>query len=273
MNFSGLLDAGLTQFVVLLAVIGARPLGFVMLHPIFSYFGINSGVLRGAVIVAMCAPVLPGAMAMAMADPAVVSPAGIPLMVLRELLIGLVLGVLTGIPFWAAIAAGAFIDMQRGASMATLVDPSSGGENTVLGTTFFLICILVLAAEGVLFPSIFGPLMESYRLVPVMGDMVMPDPQQGKLALSLLDQITRAGLILSMPILIPLLLTEILLAVALKYTTQINAMFTGMSVKQAVTFVLLLIYAVIFARYAMSDIGKGPFGVEALSPFLRGVVE
>ncbi|WBU57188.1 EscT/YscT/HrcT family type III secretion system export apparatus protein [Paracoccus sediminicola] len=267
------LPDSVTRILVLLAVVGARPMGFVMLHPIFGRFGISSGVLRGAVIVAMVAPVLPGAAAMITADPGIVAPAAVPGLILAELFIGALLGLMTGIPFWAASAAGDLIDNQRSASMANLMDPQSSGETSVTGTLLFLTCILVLAAEGVLFPTIFGPLMESYRLFPALSGLSLPDPRQGALALGLLDQLLRAGVIMALPILIPLLLTEIVVAIATKYTQQINAMFLSMSIKQGVNALLMLVYTVLLASYAMSQIGQGPFGTEALAPFLRGSVD
>lgn len=267
---AAMLTTDLMRMLSVLAVVGARPLAFVMLHPIFGRFGISSGFLRGAVMVAMSAPVLPGAAAMVAADPTLALPAAIPMLILSEFLIGALLGLLTGVPFWAALAAGDFIDNQRGAAMASLFDPGSSTESSVTGTLLFLTCILVLAAGGALFPAIFGPLMKSYVLFPVMTGLALPDPMQGELALKLLDQILRAGLILALPIIIPLLLTEMVLVIATKYMQQINAMFLAMSVKQAVNALLILFYAVILARYAMGQLGSGPFGADALVPFLQG---
>ncbi|AGT08874.1 EscT/YscT/HrcT family type III secretion system export apparatus protein [Paracoccus aminophilus] len=267
------LPPDLASLLVLLAVVGARPMGFVMLHPVFARFGVATGFLRGAVVVAMAAPVLPAAAAMIAADKALIAPTAIPLLVLSELFIGAVLGLLTGVPFWAALAAGDFIDSQRGASMASLFDPQSSTESTVTGTLLFLICLLVLAAGGVLFPTVFGPLMKSYALFPVMAGLPLPDPAQGRLALELLDQILRAGLVLALPVVLPLLFIEIVIAIATKYTQQINAMFLAMAVKQAVTALMLVLYAAILARYAMAQTGSGPFGAEALAPFLKGMVK
>lgn len=267
---ANLLPGELTPLLVMLAVIGARPMGFVMLHPIFGRFGISTGLLRGAVIVAMTAPVLPAAMAIAADRPEMLRPAAVPALVMAELFIGALLGLLTGIPFWAATAAGDFIDNQRSASMANLFDPQSSTESSVTGTFLILTCILVLAAEGVLFPTVFGPLMQSYGLFPPMAGLTLPDPAQAELALRLLDQILRAGLILALPVLIPLLLVELVIAIAVKYTQQINAMFLSMSVKQAVNALIMVVYAALLARYAVGQIGQGPFGADALSPFLQG---
>lgn len=267
------LPPDLASLTVVMMIAAARPMGFVLLQPIFGRFGISQGFLRGAVLVAMTAPVLPSAFALAQAQPEITQTANLPLVMLREVTIGAMLGVLTGIPFWAALAAGDFIDMQRGASMANIMDPGSSSESSVSGTFFFMVCLLVLAAEGVLFPAIFGPLMQSYALFPIFQEFALPDPRQGELVLGLLDQIMRAGLLLALPVLVPLLLAEMILVIATKYMPQINAMFLAMSLKQVVHVLLLLLYTVILARYAMSQIGQGALGPDALAPFLKGVVE
>ncbi|RMC34947.1 EscT/YscT/HrcT family type III secretion system export apparatus protein [Paracoccus alkanivorans] len=269
----GPLPGGLAGVLLLLAIVGARPMGFVMLNPVFGRFGISSGLLRGAVMIALLSPVLPAAAVQAAENPLILSPTVVPGLILGELLIGALLGLLTGLPFWAALAAGDFIDNQRSAAMANLFDPQSSTESSITGTLLFLCCLLVLAAENVLFPVVFGPIMESYRLFPVMSGLSLPDPRQGALVLQLLDHLFRAGLLLALPIIIPLLLTELVLVVATKYMQQINAMFLAMSVKQAVNAVLMLIYATVLARYVMDEIGRGPFSAGALGPFLRGVVE
>lgn len=267
------LPADLATLTVVLIVTGARAVGFVMICPVFGRFGISRGFLRGAVVVAMTAPVLGTASAQVMAEPELISTISLPLVVLRETIIGAVLGFLVGIPFWAVLAAGDFIDMQRGASMANIMDPGSSSEASVTGTFYFMVCVLVLAAEGVLFPTLFGPLLKSYAMFPVLQPFELPDPRQGALALQMLDQILRAGLLLALPVLVPLLLAEMVLVVGTKYMPQINAMFLAMSVKQIVHALLLLIYTVIVARYAISQIGHGALSPDALSPFLKGVVE
>lgn len=269
----GPLPGSVAGILLLLAIVGARPMGFVMLNPVFGRFGITSGLLRGAVMVALLSPVLPAAAIQAAENPLSLSPAAVPGLILGEFLIGALLGLLTGLPFWAALAAGDFIDNQRSAAMANLFDPQSSTESSVTGTFLFLCCLLVLAAEGVLFPVIFSPIMESYRLFPVMSGLTLPDPRQGALVLQLLDHLFRAGLLLALPVIIPLLLIEFILVVATKYMQQINAMFLSMSIKQAVHAILMLIYAAILARYTVGEIGRGPFSADALSPFLRGVVE
>lgn len=261
---------GVGRLVTLLPVTAARPLGYILLLPIFGRFHLNVGYLRGALLVAMILPVLPAAIAAAGANPAIVRPAALPGLMASEFLVGALLGLLAGLPLWAAVAAGDFIDMQRGAQMAQLFDPGSADQQSVTGTLLLLVCVMVLAAEGVLIPALFGPVLDSYKVVPMFSALPSLDPGQGALALRLLDTLTRTGLLLALPVLVPLLLIEMAVAVAAKYVPQLNAMFLAMSVKQAVQALLMVLYAVLLATYAIRLSGAEDLRPGALSAFISG---
>ena len=260
----------LGQSLALLVLCAARPLGFVYLMPLFSRFHLNTGYLRGAVMVAMIMPILPMALGQVAADPGLTQPIRLPGLIAREFVVGAILGLLTGIPFWAAMAAGDIIDLQRGASMAQLIDPGSGGETSVTGTLLLLACLLVLAASGALVPAMFGPLLESYRVVGLFAPLPAVDPETGALALGLLGTLLRSGLLLSLPLVVPLLLVELGIVVATKYLPQLNAMFLSMSVKQGVHALLLAVSATLLAGYAINLLDHPSLGPDALRPFLSG---
>ena len=261
----------LADMMALFVIIGGRALGFVMIHPIFGRFGINFGLLRGSVIVAMTLPLLPTGAVMAAADPSLLEPGNMPFHMLREVIIGVILGLITGIPFWAAIAAGEILDTQRGASSATDTDPT-GGQVAISGDFFFLVAVLLLTAEGLLIPAVFGPLLSSYQLFPLFGALAWPDPGQGHLLLALLDDLLRAGLILAMPILIPLLLTEVVIAISTRYMPQINPTFLSMSAKQVVYLLMLVFFMPLLGRYMLALVGHDSFGADALAKFLSGAI-
>ena len=65
-------------------------------------------------------------------------------------------------------------------------------------------------------------------------------------------------LLLALPILVPLFVTEVVFAIATKYVQQMNGMFLAMSAKQAVHALLMVVYAttlVAFVAGAMGDAG------------------
>ncbi|MDO5621566.1 MAG: flagellar biosynthetic protein FliR [Paracoccus sp. (in: a-proteobacteria)] len=255
------------HMLILLVLVAARPLGFIALQPIFGRFKLNTGYLRGAVIVAMCCPVLPGALATLAADPGLASPDRIPGLIARELVVGALMGLLTGLPFWAAQTAGDLIDQQRSASMANLIDPGAGGEASVSGTFLMLVCLLVLAASGALTQALFGPLLRSYAVIGLFQPLPPVDARLAGQVLALLDHLLRSGVLLALPVVVPLLLTEIAIVVATKYMPQLNAMFLSMSVKQGVHVLLMLLGAVMLAGYAVTLLSSPALGPEALRGF------
>lgn len=261
---------GIRRLVTLLPATAARPMGYVLLLPLFARFHLNVGYLRGALIVAMILPVLPAAIAAAGADPAMLRPAALPGLMASEFLVGALLGLLAGLPLWAAVAAGDLIDMQRGAQMAQLIDPGSADQQSVTGTLLLLVCVMVLAANGALIPALFGPVLDSYKVVPLFSPLTAIEPAQGALALRLLDTLTRTGLTLALPVLVPLLLIEMAVAVAAKYVPQLNAMFLSMSIKQAVQALLMVLYAVLLASYAIRLSNADDLRPGALAAFVQG---
>lgn len=253
--------------MVALAIGAARPLGFVIMCPIFSRFAIKEGIVRGGVLVALTLPVFPSVLTEIHAA-GVPEPTSMLMIIVKEMAIGFLLALITGLPFWAAATAGDFIDMGRGASMGNLVDPGSGGETSVTGTFLFLTCVLWLIAAGVFIPAVFGPLFETYKVYPVLEMLPALNPENGALALDFLSDLARAGLVLAIPILIPMFLVEALLAISGKYIQQLNVMFLSMSVKQAIYVLILLIYAAAFAGYVSGLVGERTAANDMLKAFL-----
>ncbi len=250
-----------------LMLASSRPLAFLMVTPLFTRFGLQAGVIRGAILLAFSAPIMPGIYAQIAAG----DPLGVPLitgLILKELGIGLLLAMILGVPLWAVSAAGDMIDMQRGASMAELVDPGSGDQTTVTGTLFFLIAAYVLVTSGwfteVLLRSLYG----TYAIWPVLAALPPIDPVSGAQALGLLDAIGRIGLTLALPIFGPLLLTELAIALAGKYTQHINVMFLAMSAKQIVFIILLPLYFTALLYYMRAEIKDLGTAYDTLRLFL-----
>jgi type III secretion protein T len=252
-----LLGRGPEVLLMGLVLSAARPLAFIFVLPLFTRFGLQQGLIQGAVMVAFAAPVLPGVTE-------ALSVAGTPdlgalaVLLAKELLLGVLLGLVLGLPFWAVVAAGDMIEMQRGASMATLVDPGAGDETTVTGTLFFLMVAFVLVTSGWFTEVLLETLYASYAGWPVLDPLPALTPAAGANALGLLDALVETGLVLAMPIFGTLLLAELALGLAGRYTQQINVMFLAMSLKQVIYVLLLPVYfagLVFFAEGEVRELG------------------
>lgn len=103
---------------------------------------------------------------------------------------------------------------------------------------------------------------------PVLQPLPAFDPEAGAAALVLLDSLLETGLILAIPIFGPMLLTEIAMALAGKYTQQINIMFLAMSVKQFLYILLLPIYLSGLLYYMRGEIRELGGVISAMEGFL-----
>ena len=110
----------------------ARALGMIIITPAFNRLGLT-GMIRSAVAVVMSITIAPDIFVALAGEQ---SPSTLMLMALliKEMIIGVVIGLIFGIPFWAAEVAGELIDLQRGSTMAQLLDPLSSGESSVTST-------------------------------------------------------------------------------------------------------------------------------------------
>lgn len=259
--------AGGAQAVLLaLLLSAARPLAFLFVMPLFTRFGLQEGVVRGGIVMAFAAPIVPG-VAMALGT----EPLPVPMaamLIAKELLIGLVLALILGLPLWAVVTAGDLIDMQRGASMATLVEPGSGEDTTITGTLFFLLAALVLVSSGWFTEVVLSALYATYDDWPVLALLPPPDPRVAEGFLDLLDALLETGLVLSIPIFAPLLTAEIALALSGKYTQQLNVMFLAMSLKQVIYVLLLPVYFGTLMIYLQDEIASLGAAEGALRGFL-----
>lgn len=231
----------------------ARALAFVMVTPIFTRFGLQQGLLRSTLLLAFAAPVLP-AVYLELSAVATPAPYEIALLVVKELVIGLLLALTLGLPLWAVAAAGDIIDMQRGAMMTEMVDPGSGDQTTPTGTLFFLMAALIFVSSGWFTEVLLSSLYDTYQIWPVTAALPAFDPSAAWRVLAILDRLLKTGLTLALPLVAAMLLAEIALAMATKYTQQINAMILGMSVKQLIYILLVPAFFASMMYFVTGDV-------------------
>jgi type III secretion protein T len=158
---SSLSDIGLLQAEVVPIVLALpRLLAAFLVLPYFAGTAISGAVRNGLVLVlaAFVAPAVPVAM---------LPGAGTWLLIVgKETLIGLLLGLGFGVFVWALQCVGELIDFQSGTANAAFFDPVAGHEIGPTGDLLFrLVVTLFVSAGGLL--GLVGALFESYRLWPV----------------------------------------------------------------------------------------------------------
>jgi len=215
----------------------ARTLGVLMFLPFLSR-QYTSVVTRNAVALAFSLPVAVG-----LWSPLVQASPSLPLyfvLLMKEVMLGALLGMLAALPFWAVRGMGTLIDNQRGANAAQQVNPSLQADATLIGEMAERGLVALLVQWGLL-QTVFTVITDSHEHWPVLA--VLPDFSQHRLAIfgALAGLVTQA-VVLAGPVLLVLLLIELGLAIASTAVQGFDVYSSAMAVKTLMAlFVLALI--------------------------------
>jgi flagellar biosynthetic protein FliR len=166
-------------------------------------------------------------------------------LVLRELLLGLSLGLVVRFIFSAIQMAGDFVGIQMGFGMVNLIDPNSGVHTTVMGDILLLTAtVLFLAVDG--HHLLLTVLTQSFGEVPVGGPAMMPGSLFALLVPmgNLMYQLTVK---LVAPIILVLFLTQIAMGLVARTVPQVQVMI--------IAFPLTIALGLIFFSLSLALIG------------------
>lgn len=245
---SAQLDAWLAAFMFPLA----RILGLMVSAPVFDNAGMPRRVrlMAGLAITVAMAPALPPM-------PAIATGSWQGLLILAEqAVVGVLLGLTLRIVFAAVDVAGELIGLQMGLAFAVFYDPQNAGQTPVLSEFLGLLATLIfLAMNGHLL--CLAVLLESFQLLPVGGTMVAAD--SFRLFVAWAATMFSAGVLLSLPLVAALLITNIAMGVLSRVAPQLNLFAVGFPVTIVSGFVVLMISLPYFG-VAMENLFDQGFG-------------
>lgn len=173
------------------------------------------------------------------------------IIVLKEVIVGFLIGFMLAIPLWALEIMGVFIDNQRGAGIASSVNPLTGHDSSPLGDLFsHAVVVLLIINGGIL--SILAMIYDSYAIWPVFK--LLPDlsAQTPLILLQLADKLMLLAILLSAPVIFAMFLAEFGLGLVSRFVPQLQVFFLAMPVKSAIAFFILSVYAITLFRYMTS---------------------
>jgi flagellar biosynthetic protein FliR len=228
-----LTSAQLEGWIVMIVWPLARILALIASAPITgnTQFPARAKIGFAVVLTVLIAPLLPEQVAI---NPA--SGAGV-LMLVREILIGLAMGLAMRVVFAGVSMAGDIIGLQMGIGFAQFYDPQSNSQAPVTGQFLGLIAALAfLSLNGHL--MLIATLVESFQTAPahngasLAGNWLLLSQWGG--------MVMRVALVLSLPLIAVLLMTNIALGVLSRAAPQINVFAIGFPITLGVGFVALL---------------------------------
>lgn len=198
----------------------ARILGLVATAPLWSTAGIprQTRLVLGLAIAIAIAPALPP---MPSVQPA--SLAGLWILG-QQMLIGIAMGFAARVVFAAVDMAGTYIGFQMGLGFATFYDPLEGAQTPVLAEFIGLLALLLfMALDGHLL--YISTLAQSFHAIPIGPEALSPNSWRNIAELG--SKIFSAGLLLALPVLVALMITNIALGVLTKAAPQLNLFALG----------------------------------------------
>ncbi|MBM7701880.1 flagellar biosynthetic protein FliR [Metabacillus iocasae] len=175
------------------------------------------------------------------------------LLVLKECMVGLMIGLTAYMIIMAIQVAGGLIDFQMGFAIANVIDPQTGAQSPLLGQYLYVIALLVLLATNGHHLLIEG-IYYSYQVVAI-NELFFPVGSEAfvKQAIKTFATMFLIAVQMSLPIVGSLLLVDVALGIVARTVPQLNIFVVGFPLKILVTFALLIVVMASFI-YVMQGI-------------------
>ncbi len=170
---------------------------------------------------------------------------------LKEAAIGFIMGYLVFWLFWAVQAAGNFIDNQRGAAIASSIDPLQGHEASPLGLLFSQAFITYFFSVGG-FLLIVELLYLSFQEWPIINTIPLYLEAFPAMIFEILDHGMRLMFVLAAPVIAIMFFAEFALALVSRFAPQIQVFILAMPIKSGIAIMILVFYLPIMMKYGLS---------------------
>jgi flagellar biosynthetic protein FliR len=164
---------------------------------------------------------------------------GYTVIVLKEVMVGWVIGYAVMICELIANFAGTVVDMQIGLSMVSLFDPNTNEQVSITGTIYSQVLTMMLIITG-MYQYILRALADTFTLVPINGAVINPDRFLESMLVFMRDYIV-IGFRICLPVFIITFITNVVLGVLAKVSPQMNMFSVGIQIKIIVGLMIMFI--------------------------------
>ncbi|HRJ54052.1 MAG TPA: type III secretion system export apparatus subunit SctT [Candidatus Thiothrix moscowensis] len=169
-------------------------------------------------------------------------------LVVKECVLGFMLGYAMSIPFWAVKAAGFLMDSQRGAMSAVFFSQPTEDMTSPIGSLLANLMIALLFASGA-FLLLLESLFLSYQTWPIPNFFPVINQEVVSFFLQQLDALLYIAVLIAGPLIGITLLIDIGAGLIGRFLPQMNIFMQAMPVKSGVTFFVLALYVLFIAQY------------------------
>ena len=164
---------------------------------------------------------------------------GYAIIVLKEGITGLLIGLAANICNSIILFSGNIIDMYIGLSMATVFDPTTSSQVTITGNLYqYLILLLMIVSD--MHHVILRAVVDSYELIPINGQVFDWDSLLSSMTIYMGDMFN-IGFRIVLPVFVCIMILNCILGIMAKVAPQMNMFSVGMQMKVLVGMSVLFV--------------------------------
>ncbi|WP_153123723.1 flagellar biosynthetic protein FliR [Peribacillus tepidiphilus] len=163
------------------------------------------------------------------------------LLIIKEALVGIIIGFFAYVIMSAIQIAGGFIDFQMGFAIANVIDPQTGVQSPLIGQylyTFALLFLLATNGHHLLLDGIYY----SYQFIP-LDQVFIPfgDENLLKFVVRSFNSAFIIAFQLAIPVVGSLFIVDVVLGILARTVPQLNIFVVGLPLKIGISFLVLLV--------------------------------
>jgi flagellar biosynthesis protein FliR len=162
-------------------------------------------------------------------------------LLIKEALVGLLIGFVANMIVSIIQIAGGFIDFQMGFAIANVIDPQTGVQSPLIGQylyTFALLFLLSVNGHHLILDGIFY----SYQFVPLSASFAgFGESSLAEFIIKTFSSLFVVAFQMAVPVVASLFLVDVALGITARTVPQLNVFVVGFPIKIGVSFIVLLI--------------------------------
>jgi len=165
-------------------------------------------------------------------------------LLIKEIAVGLLIGLISYMVMSVVQIAGGFIDFQMGFAIANVIDPQTGAQSPLIGQYFYMIAILFfLSVDG--HHILLNGMIHSYTAIPLDSFLSF---QEGFVEFIVLtfNRLFLIAFQMALPLVGSLFLVDVALGIIARTVPQLNVFVVGLPLKIAVSFFVLFFFMAMY---------------------------
>ncbi|WP_010649286.1 flagellar biosynthetic protein FliR [Oceanobacillus massiliensis] len=186
-------------------------------------------------------------------------------LILKEALVGLLIGLIAFIIVSALQIAGGFIDFQMGFAIANVMDPQTGAQSPLTGQYLYIFALLfLLSVDG--HHLIIDGIFNSYNYIPIDSFIPLGNRSIADFVITTFNTMFLIAFQISIPIVGCLFLVDVALGIIARTVPQMNVFVVGLPLKILVSFAAILVFLALYITLVQNLF-------EAMFEAMRGLMQ